>query len=56
MLEGRLEICLNGRWGTVGSEGWSQVNSEIVCNDLGYEPDMGISSLLEMDYYIYNCS
>ena len=39
--EGRLEVCFSRRWGTVGSEGWSQVNTEIVCNDLGYEPDMG---------------
>ena len=41
-LEGRLEVCSGRRWGTAGSEGWSQVNTQIVCNDLGYDPDTGI--------------
>lgn len=35
--EGRLEVCYNRRWGTVGSERWSQVNSRVVCNTLGYD-------------------
>ena len=39
--EGRLEVCFSRRWGTVGSEGWSQVNTRVVCNDLGYELDGG---------------
>ena len=45
-LEGRLEVCFSRRWGTVGSEGWSQVNTQIVCNDLGYDPDTGIIRLI----------
>ena len=41
--EGRLEICLSQRWGTVGNDGWTDTNSQIVCSDLGYtEPDTGI--------------
>ena len=40
--EGSLEVCFGQRWGTVGSDGWTQTNSQIVCNDLGYtEPDIG---------------
>ena len=35
--EGRVELCLNGRWGTVGGNEWNQFNSHIVCNSLGYE-------------------
>ena len=35
--EGRLEMCYSGRWGTVSSEGWTQVNTQVVCNDLGYD-------------------
>ena len=34
--EGRLEICFGRRWGTVGIDGWTEVNSQVVCNDLGY--------------------
>ena len=34
-------MCSSKRWGTVGSEGWSQENSKVVCNDLGYELNTG---------------
>ena len=40
--DGRVEVCLGQRWGTVGSDGWTEFNSRIVCRDLGYaEPDTG---------------
>ena len=40
--EGRLEVCFSQRWGIVGGDGWTQTNSQIVCNDLGYtEPVIG---------------
>ena len=35
--EGRLEICFDHRWGTVSSDGWSETEAKVVCNDLGYE-------------------
>ena len=35
--EGRVEVCFNKRWGTVSSEGWTDTNTRVVCNDLGYE-------------------
>ena len=34
--EGRLEMCYNRRWSTVGADGWTQTNSDVVCNSLGY--------------------
>ena len=34
--EGRVEICLNRRWGTVGGSEWTEANSHVVCNLLGY--------------------
>lgn len=33
---GRLEIFLNGRWGTVCSEGFGEVEATLACNQLGY--------------------
>lgn len=35
--EGRLEMCLSQRWGTVSSEGWTVADAQVVCTDLGYE-------------------
>ena len=30
-------MCYNMRWSTIGSEGWSDINTQVVCNDLGYD-------------------
>ena len=35
--EGRLEMCYNRRWGTVSSGGWTDINTQVVCNDFGYD-------------------
>ena len=35
--EGRLEVCYTGRWGTVGADEWTETNSRVVCNSLGYD-------------------
>ena len=34
--EGRVEVCINKRWGTVCSDMWSDNNAMTVCRQLGY--------------------
>lgn len=35
--EGRVEICSNGLWGTVYSEGWDSLDALVVCRQLRYQ-------------------
>ena len=35
-LEGRVEICHDGVWGTVCSNGWGTPEAVVACRQLGY--------------------
>ena len=39
--EGRVEMCINGRWGTMCDNEWSDRHTAVVCRYLGFSDDIG---------------
>ena len=38
-LQGRVEICIDGVWGTVCDDMWGVEEASVACRQLGFSPD-----------------
>ena len=50
-LEGRVEVCYDGVWGTVCSRGWSIPDVTVACRQLGHSSSGIIHTIILLCCY-----
>lgn len=53
--EGRLEICVNGKWNTICDNSWSITGAEVICRQLNLATECRLRDFLIWDFLYCFC-
>lgn len=49
-LQGTIQICIAGVWGSVCDDLWGTVDANVICNQLGHSPNSKCLNSISANY------